>query len=298
MKIEGVYTALITPFKKDGSGVDSKTLSQLIERQIEAGISGIIFGGSTGEGQTMELSELTETFETALPYKSKIQIIAACGFSSTSATAQRYEWLAKQGVDAVLVSTPPYNKPPQRGLVRHFQEIAQRATTPIIVYNIPGRTAVNLLPSSLNELWKIPHILAVKESSGSLEQMQLVMRDLPAGKVLLSGDDPLNLPVWSIGGRGTVSVLSNVAPKGLVKLWKLWSANQPVEAAKLQSELLPLTNLLFSESNPIPTKFCLSRILKKDLNPRLPLVPLDEVHHAKLLEELRRIGSLGYCEAV
>lgn len=298
MKIQGVYTALVTPFGQTGQGIDTTTLERLIQRQIDGGIQGIVIGGSTGEGQTMDQSELETALDCSLAFKSKIQIIGACGFSGTQATADRYEWLAKKKLDAVLVSTPPYNKAPQRGLVEHFKQIASRADTPIIVYNIPGRTAVNLLPESINELWKISTIAAVKESSGSIEQMQSILRTLPKDKALLCGDDPLNLSVWAIGGMGTVSVLSNVAPKAVSQLWKFWTEGNVREAAKLQSELSTITSLLFCESNPIPVKFAVGALTRSTLNPRLPLVPLDDKFRTGLANELKLLSTKKYCESL
>ncbi len=285
--IKGVYTALITPFKANGRGIDESVLRDLIQRQIAAGIQGIVLGGSTGEGQTLEMSELETLLKVALEHKGKIQVIGACGMSGTQATADRYHWISQTGVDAVLVSNPAYNKPPQRGLVAHFEAIAARASTPLIVYNIPGRSSVNLLPESLKTLWAIPHILAVKESSGSIEQIQSVLGEIPQGKVLLSGDDPLNLSVWALGGQGTVSVLSNVLPEKVAELWSLWNQGKMESARTLHLKLSRITQLLFSESNPIPTKFAVGSILKKDLLPRLPLVSLDEKFKAPLLQELK-----------
>lgn len=285
----GLYTALVTPFGPNGSGIQTDILCQLIERQIEAGIDGIIFGGSTGEGQVLEQSETQELLQTALRYKGKIQILGACGSSGTSQTSERYKALSQMGVDGVLISTPPYNKPPQRGLLAHFEKIAASAATPIMVYNIPGRTSVNLLPATVKELWKIPQIKSIKESSGSIEQMQTILNDLPAEKSLLCGDDPLSLSVWAIGGAGTVSVLTNVAPQPVVKMWKTFKAGQVLEAAKIQKQLTRLTNLLFVEPNPIPAKFAVGRLIKADLAPRLPLVPLDPAHQNAILSELEKL---------
>jgi len=298
MRFEGVYTALITAFHKSGTGIDEKITARLIERQIEAGVTGIILGGSTGEGQTLELNEIENLIKVAKAFKGKIQIMGACGFSGTQQTADRYAWLCKNEVDAVLISTPPYNKAPQRGLVRHFQEIAKLGDKPIMAYNIPGRTAVNLLPSTMKDIWKISQIAALKESSGSIEQIQQSLYEMPQGKSLFCGDDPLSLSVWALGASGTVSVLSNICPKALVTQWKAWKSGKISEAQEIQKKMMTLTQHLFVESNPIPTKFCMGQILKTELNPRLPLVSLDEAHHLKLKESLKLAASEGFCEAL
>lgn len=294
--IHGVYTALITPFLPQG-GLDREALKRLIERQIRAGIRGIVFGGSTGEGQALTIEEIDELISTALPFQERIQIIGACGQSSTAETANRYRRLSQLGVNAVLVSTPAYNKPPQRGLIAHFETVAAAAATPIILYNIPGRTAVNLLPETLQNLWKIPHLVSVKESSGSLEQMQQILRQIPKGKTLLSGDDPLHIPVWALGGQGCVSVLSNLAPEAIQKLWTLWTQGSHLEAGALQIELSRIIQLLFTESNPIPCKFAVGALLEKEWSPRLPLVPLDPSLRPALLQEIVRLREKGLCSA-
>jgi 4-hydroxy-tetrahydrodipicolinate synthase len=293
MNFEGIYTALITPFSDGQKGVDEKTYRKLIERQIAAGVRGIIVAGSTGEGQTLTESEWKELLKIALPYKEQIQILGSCGTSSTLETKERFKYLAEIGVDAALIATPAYNKPPQRGLVEHYRQIASSAPQlPIMAYNIPGRTAVNLTPATIQELWKISSIQALKESSGNWDQILEIRKDLPKDKFLLSGDDPLNLPFFSIGAHGSVSVLSNVAPKAVVQCYEAFKKGDLASAQKIQWSIHRLIQLLFTESNPIPVKWAVGHLLQKDLPPRLPLVKLDEVYHSSLKAELDQLAEV------
>jgi len=296
MRIEGFYTALVSPLKVDGKGIDCDTLKQLIARQIEAGVHGLILGGSTGEGQTLEWAELEELLKVGLSFKGKIQIWGACSFSGTAQTSERYQMISKLGVDGVLISSPAYNKPPQRGLIKHFEEIAKAASTPMMIYNIPGRTAVDIRPDTLAEISRIPQVVAIKESSGKLEQIKEVASKIAAQKVLLCGDDPLSLDVWKMGAKGTVSVLSNLLPKACVNLWKLWSAGNFNDAEALQKQLTKMTDLVFVESNPIPVKYAVGLLLKKNLKLRLPLVELDTKYHQGIRQELEVMANLGFCE--
>ena len=287
-----IYTALVTPFQKSGSGVDENVYSALIEKQIDAGVHAVIVAGSTGEGQTLTQSEWTTAIKTAVRYRDRIQVLGSCGQSATAQTAERYRELSDLGVHGALISTPAYNKPPQRGIVQHYQEVAKAGSLPIMVYNIPGRTAVNILPSTMKELWKIPQVTSLKESSGNLEQSFQFIREVPAGKVVLSGDDSMNLAMFSQGAKGSVSVLSNLLPKSLVKLWKLSEANEYDKARQLQNKLMELTSLLFVESNPIPVKWCVGQLLCQELPVRLPLVKLDSQYHSALKAALDSCSQL------
>jgi 4-hydroxy-tetrahydrodipicolinate synthase len=297
MTFEGIFTALITPFQSGGRGIDREAFHKLMNRQIAAGVDAVILGGSTGEGQTLEIEELDELLELGLAFKNKIKVLGACGSSSTSQTIERLKHIQKKKPHGILVSNPPYNKPPQRGLQKHFEAIADATEVPLIVYNIPGRTGINLAPATLQNLWSKPSIVSVKESSGSVEQMESILRSIPSGKTLLCGDDPLNLSIWALGGRGTVSVLSNVAPKALTEMWRLWKSGEIAQAQKIHHQVTPFIEALFCESNPIPVKFCMAEILKTPLAPRMPLVDLEVSHHARLRSEIKRLTELGWIEA-
>ncbi|MDB5036862.1 MAG: Dihydrodipicolinate synthase [Bacteriovoracaceae bacterium] len=293
MKIEGIYTAIVTPFQDSGSGIEEKIFRNLIERQVEAKVAGIVVAGSTGEGQTLSREEWKEAIKIALTYRNQIQIIGACGSSGTEYTRDRYRELSDLGVHAALISTPSYNKPPQRGIIKHYEKIAASASLPIIVYNIPGRTAVNIAPSTMLELWKLSQVEALKESSGNLEQSLQFIREAPQGKIVLSGDDPLHLAMFAHGARGVVSVVSNVLPQALVSLWNYWSSGQTQKAMQLQNELNGFYPQLFIESNPIPVKWCVGEIIGKKLPLRLPLVELDPAYHAKVKAGLDHLLKLG-----
>lgn len=288
MRFEGVYTALVTPFSRDDGSVDSAMLKILIERQITAGTQGIIIAGSTGEGQTLTRDEWQSAVEIALGYKGSIHILASCGSSSTAETVSRVQDAANLGVHGALVSTPAYNKPPQRGLIKHFEAIAKATPLPVVVYNIPGRTAVNISPETLAEIWKIPSMVSIKESSGNMDQALQILQALPAKKTFLSGDDSNSLPLWSCGAHGVVSVLSNISPKGLQSLWQTWKARKVDEATKLHNVLLEITKLLFVESNPIPAKWCVGQLLQSpSFGVRLPLVDLDPTYYPALKRVLQ-----------
>lgn len=297
MTFEGIFTALVTPFKSSGRGIDAAIFNRLMERQIEAKVDAVILGGSTGEGQTLESDELDELLDLGLKFKNRIKVLGACGSSSTAQTIERLKHIQKKKPHGILVSNPPYNKPPQRGLQKHFEAIADTADLPIIVYNIPGRTAINLAPSTLQALWSKNQIVSIKESSGSIEQMETILRQIPSGKSLLCGDDPLNLSVWALGGAGTVSVLSNVAPKALTHMWSLWKAGKIQEAQKIHHQVVPMIEALFCESNPIPVKFCMSEILKSTLLPRMPLVECEASHQGRLKTEIKRLQETQWIEA-
>lgn len=296
MKIEGFYTALVTPFKENGTEIDADMVESLLDRQANAGIQGVILGGSTGEGQTLDWTEIQNLISIGKNFKNRIQIWGACSFSGTAQTAERYQQISQLDVDGVLISSPAYNKPPQRGLIRHFQEIAKAGTAPIMVYNIPGRTAVDIKPDTLAEISKIPQVVAIKESSGNLSQIQEVSTKLPSGKILLCGDDPLSLDVWKMGAQGTVSVMSNILPSACSQLWKIWKSEKIQEAAALQNKFSKFLELLFVESNPIPAKYFLSLLMKHPMKPRLPLVDLDPRFHEALRSELKAMAAAGFCE--
>lgn len=285
---QGIYTALITPFK-NGNGIDEDLLNQLIERQVEAGIHGIILGGSTGEGQTLSLQEKKNLLRMGAQFRDKIKIIGGCGSSSTYETLEHLKLISDSGAHGALVSAPPYNKPPQRGLIKHFETLCATVNFPIIVYNVPGRTAVNIQPATMKTLFEIPQVQSLKEASGNWDQILQMKAITPAGKTILSGDDSLNLSFLAIGAHGTVSVLSNVAPRAMISFWNAWQ-NQQVEKARSIFEILtPLAQNLFLESNPIPAKWCLSCLLKTDFPLRSPLVTLDGLHQNKLKEDLEKL---------
>lgn len=291
----GVYTALVTPFKSAGFGLEEDLFRRLIERQIEAGVTGLIINGSTGEGQTQNQDEWDQTLKIALSYQDKIQIGGACGASSTWETLDRFKKIKKAGCHFGMVSTPPYNKPPQRGLVQYFKTIAENVPDlELLVYNVPGRTAINLELETIQLLWKIPSIIGMKEASGNWDQVEAILKSRPSKKLIFSGEDPLNAKFYQAGANGIVSVLSNIVPKACVKQWKAAQEKDWDSVLSIQEQTKELTRLLFVESNPIPVKWGMGQILDCDMQPRSPLPSLKEHFHRPLREQMKTLESLGY----
>ena len=286
---------MVTPFRATSFGIDEKAFRQLIERQIEAGIHGIAVAGSTGEGQTMSPAEWEEALKIASGYRSQIHIMASCGASSTWQCIEKMEKLGKLEVHSALISSPPYNKPPQDALVQHYTEISKAVpSVPIMVYNIPGRTAVNILASTMTEIWKIPSVQALKESSGNWNQFLDLKQNLPSEKALFSGDDFSALSFFVHGANGLVSVLSNIAPKACVQIWNLIQKKDFGSAQEVFFDLKKMMDLLFCESNPIPVKWAVGQLIQRDLAPRLPLRALSSNFHSTIQSELSALKEKGY----
>jgi len=287
---EGVYTALITPFRN--GTIDYAALEKLVAMQIENAIDGIVPMGTTGESPTVSFEEHKEFIKRVVDLVGgKIKVIAGTGANST----QEAIWLSKEaeeaGVDAVLQVNPYYNKPTQRGLIAHFESVAKSIKIPVVLYNIPGRTGVNFLPASIRELLnRADNIVAMKEASGDIIQMMELYELCGERLTLLSGDDNNLLPFLSIGGKGIISVLSNLLPADIKKVVDSFNRGKIEEARKQFYRLLPLCRALFLETNPIGIKaamemagFCTSEL-------RLPLVPLSEENHGKLRAALLNYG--------
>lgn len=253
----GVYTALITPFLSNGQ-IDEEGFLQLLERQIQAKVQGIVLLGSTGETPTLTKEEKKRLiFLAQNAIKAPFKLIIGTGTHSTTATIEETQLAEKMGADAALIVTPYYNKPTQEGLVFHYQAIAQNTSLPFLLYNVPGRTGVNLLPSTIKRLIEIPSILGIKEASGNLNQIadiiDLASQIRPDFKVF-SGDDPLNLPILSLGAQGMISALSNLTPELILESYQLCIHNHYHEARSLHYKLLPLFKGAFIETNPIALK--------------------------------------------
>lgn len=287
--MRGIFTALVTPFQDRGFGIHEKIFRELIERQISAKIDGLVIAGSTGEGPSLKENEWIQAIQIASEYSSHIHIMVSIGSSSTWMTSEKAQLAVSLGAESLLVSSPAYNKPTQLGLLEHFQEVAHQVPhTPLMVYNIPGRTGVNITAETMQKIWEIENIIALKESSGNWAQFLQMQSRLPEGKSIFSGDDPLNLAFFLHGASGSVSVLSNLLPESLVSLWSKAEAQQWQEARKEFFDLLNLTEALFLESNPIPVKWALGQVLGHDLSPRAPLSrlsPPNEKILAALLKE-------------
>jgi len=286
--MRGIYTALITPFSD--SGIESSLFRKLIERQIEAGTAGIVIAGSTGEGQTLTQSEWKHLIEAAKPYREKIDVMVSCGSSATWDAVEKIKIAQDLGATSVLVASPAYNKPTPAGLIKHFEQVASASQVPVMVYNIPGRTAVNISADVMQKIWSFEKISALKESAGNWGQFLELRAQLPEDKFLFSGDDPLNLAFAVHGAHGSVSVLSNVFPKLVVQLWSHAQSDNWEAARTLFKRVYPLTTQLFSESNPIPVKWAVSYLIGAKMPPRLPLTDLQASHQKALgllIDELK-----------
>jgi 4-hydroxy-tetrahydrodipicolinate synthase len=275
-RFAGTYTALVTPFQDDES-VDTGALRALLEEQIEAGVDAVVMLGTTGEAPTISGAEARHILAIAVEAgKGRLKVIAGVGCNDTKSTEKRAREARDLGVDALLVVSPYYNKPTQEGLFRHFSLIADSVDLPQIVYNIRGRTAVNVETSTLVRLAQHPRIVGVKEASGDIPQMMDVISRVPADFAVLSGDDALTLPLLALGGHGVISVLSNLVPKEVKQLVELGLWGEINLARALHYELLPLMQGCFLETNPIPIKTALAIQGKVEEVFRLPMCPMQQ----------------------
>ncbi len=271
----GVYTALITPFQEDGS-IDEKALRKLVDSQIDAGIQGIVPMGTTGESPTVTHEENIQVIKVVAEQAAgRTEIIAGTGSNSTAEAVRMTKLARDVGATATLQVTPYYNKPTQEGLYRHFTTIAEATELPMVVYNIPGRTARNVENATMLRLASHPRIVAVKEASGDMAQVMELVSLRPKGFDILSGDDNLTLPLIALGGEGVVSVASNIAPRMMVKLVTAARAGRMDEAREMHYKLLPLFKGVFLQTNPIPIKYALAAKGVVTESYRLPLCPLD-----------------------
>lgn len=282
---KGVFTAIVTPFKEDGS-VDEEALRNLVEEQIKAGVAGIVPCGTTGESPTLDYEEHNRVIDIVIDQaKKRCQIIAGTGSNSTKEAIEMTIHAKKSGADASLQVVPYYNKPTQKGLYEHFKKIAEEIDLPMIIYNIQGRTSINLETSTLSELAKLKNVVGVKEASGSLSQIIDVIEKTPKSFSVLSGDDKLTLPLMACGGTGVISVASNVIPKRIVDFVNFGLKNDFVAMREAQLQLNDLFTKLFIETNPIPVKKILALKGKIKSAYRLPLCEPSE-NTVKVLEEL------------
>lgn len=289
---KGAFVAIVTPFR-DGR-VDEETLRQLIEFQIAEGTSGIIPCGTTGESATLSFEEHERVIEITIEQvRKRVPVIAGTGSNNTEEAIRLTRHAYKAGADAVLMISPYYNKPTQEGLYRHFARVASEVDIPIILYNIPGRTAVNMEPETIERLSRIPNIVGVKEASGSMKQIMDIIARCGDDFVVLSGEDYLTFPLMSVGGKGVISVVSNIAPRDMAEMCRLALDGKWEEARLLNYKLLPLCHILFCETNPAPVKAALAmmkRIPSEEV--RLPLVPISDTNRAKLMDVLKKYGLI------
>ncbi len=286
----GVYTALITPFK-DGK-IDYNSLEKIIEQQIAGEVDGIVPLGTTGESPTVSFEEHKEFIKTVVSMVNKrIKVIAGTGANSTDEAVFLSIEAEKAGVDGLLQVNPYYNKPTQSGLIQHFETVAKAVSVPIILYNIPGRSAINFMPESIATLVeKTTNVVAIKEATGDMAQMQRVIELCGDSLTLISGDDNLLLPILAIGGKGVISVLSNLLPKDVKEVITLFNAGKIDKARDAFYKLLPLCRAMFVETNPIPIKAAMHLAGYCENEIRLPMTKIEDDNKQKLIAALKQYG--------
>lgn len=288
--LRGAITALVTPFTPDGR-LDEPALRALVAWQVEQGIDGVVPVGSTGEAATLSLAERERVVAiTAEVVAGRVPVIAGAGTNDTAAAIENSRVLAGAGATHLLHVSPMYSKPPQRGLIAHFRAVADAATLPVVLYNVPGRTASNMEVETQLTLAEHPNIVATKEASGNIEQISAIIRRRPAGFAVLSGDDSLTAEVMGLGGDGVISVVSNAVPAAVHALTAAASAGNVSAVRALQDRLAALFSAAFVESNPIPIKAALAMMGRIGNVLRLPLVPLDARHEQVVRDALASAG--------
>lgn len=287
----GVATALITPLTE--AGVDFDALGRVIDWQIEQGINALVIAGTTGEGSTLDDSEHRAVVKYSVErVAGRVPVIAGTGSNDTAYACSLTRYCCDVGADAMLVVTPYYNKATQNGLITMFKTIADASTKPVILYNVPSRTGVNIEPSTYAALADYPNIAAIKEANGNISKIVETASLVGDRLAMYSGNDDQIVPILSMGGQGVISVLSNIAPKQTVEICERWFRGDAAGAAKLQCELMPLIQALFCEVNPIPVKAAMAALGWCENYLRLPLTPMEPAHEAKLLGLMREQGLL------
>ncbi|MFH1379876.1 MAG: 4-hydroxy-tetrahydrodipicolinate synthase [bacterium] len=286
----GSYVALVTPFKN--GKIDEKKLKNLVHFHIEQGTSGLVPCGTTGESSTLLHSEREKVIDIVVKEAGgSIPVIAGTGFNSTEETIEMSRFAKKAGAHSLLLVVPYYNKPTPEGLYQHFSHVAAAVDLPVILYNIPGRTGVNLLPETVIRLAQDnKNIVGIKEASGNMDQASEIIRTLGENFCLLSGDDSLTLPLLAIGGKGVISVAANLIPRDVKEMVECWNKGDISRARELHLRMFKLIKALFIETNPIPVKTAMGMLNMCLPDLRLPLLPMSEEHTKKLRETLKDYG--------
>ena len=286
----GSLVAIVTPMGRDGT-VDYSAWSRLIDFHLQNGTNGIVVGGSTGESATISDAELKDlALSASEQVAGRIPIIAGAGTSSTASTIERVRWLSELPIDGLLIVTPAYNRPTQEGLYQHYAAIADATTCPVIPYNVPSRTAVDLLPSTAARISKLPSMVAIKEAVPTMERIRELRAQCREGFAVLSGDDATACEAVLAGANGVISVTANVAPRAVGDIIASALQGDRAKATRLNEQLSAVHDALFVEPNPIPVKWALSRMGLMDRGIRLPLTELSEVHREPLASVLRAAG--------
>ncbi len=289
--IQGAIVAIVTPFKN--GQVDEEKYRELIEFQIEQGTHGIVPCGTTGESATLSHAEHKRVVEICLDQvKKRVPVIAGTGSNNTAEALELTKHAEAAGADAALMITPYYNKPTQEGIYQHFKLIAENTRIPIIVYNVPGRTALNLLPETVARLAQFPNIIGIKEATGDLNQGAKVIRLCPEDFIVLSGDDFTAFPLMCIGGRGVISVISNVVPADMAGMCNAFFAGDYAKAKALHYKMFPLMEAMFFETNPVPAKTALKLLGRLNGDVRLPLCPMSAANEERLRQVMVEYGLL------
>lgn len=292
---EGTYTALVTPFRDDlDRSVDYEALERLVEEQIAAGVDGVVACGTTGEAATLGLEEWADVIATVVRVsKGRVPVIAGSGTNSTRTTLAMTQAVRDLGADAALVVVPYYNKPTQTGLLNHFSAVLNHMAFPVVLYNVPGRTATNMTAETVAQLAAHPNAVAVKEASGDLGQVQEILDRTDGKFAVLSGDDGLCVPMYSVGGVGVISVVSNPAPALTAALYRDFRAGKIDAAAQGQIALRGLISALFCEANPQPAKMAMHLLGTCSPVVRMPLHTALDSTRERLVTELTRLGLLS-----
>jgi 4-hydroxy-tetrahydrodipicolinate synthase len=289
--LKGSIVAIVTPFKK--GKVDEKAFGNLIEWHIAQGTNAIVPCGTTGEASTLDYKEHYRVIDIAVKtVNGRIPVIAGTGANSTDETVEITMHAKKSGADAALLVTPYYNKPTQEGLYRHYKEVADKVDIPIVLYNVPGRTAVNMLPPTVARLAEIKNIIAIKEATGDMKQVSEVIRLCGDRMTVISGDDFTTLTLLALGGKGVISVSANVMPKEVSQMCSLWMKGQHDKARALHYKLEPLNAAMFIETNPIPVKTALAMMGKIQEEFRMPLCEMAPANREKLKKVLTGLKLL------
>jgi 4-hydroxy-tetrahydrodipicolinate synthase len=288
---KGAIVAIVTPFKNDQ--VDERALRELIEFQISNGTDGIVPCGTTGESATLTHQEHDRVIEITIDaVKKRVPVIAGTGSNNTTEALRLTKHAYEAGADGALIVCPYYNRPTQEGLYQHFRTIAESVPIPIILYNIPGRTGVNLMPEMVAKLAKIKNIVGIKEASGSITQMSDILNLCDSEFAVLSGDDIFTLPLMAMGGAGVISTVSNVAPADMAGLVDAFTAGDMAKAKSLHRKMNPLIETLFIEVNPIPVKAALALMGKIEYEYRLPLCKMADANFEKLKKVMVNYGLI------
>ncbi|HEX7504665.1 MAG TPA: 4-hydroxy-tetrahydrodipicolinate synthase [Syntrophales bacterium] len=288
---KGAIVAIVTPFKN--GKVDERALRELIEFQISNGIDGIVPCGTTGESPVLSHEEHDRVIEiTVDAVKKRVPVIAGTGSNSTEEALRLTKHAHEVGADAVLMVNPYYNRPTQEGLYQHYKYIAEKVPIPIIMYNIPSRTGVNMTPDTMARLAKIKNIVGVKEAAGSLQQMQEIMTACGPDFIVVSGDDWFTYPLMCLGGHGIISVIANIAPADVSALVDAFNAGDMKKAKEIHYKMTPMVASLFIEVNPVPVKAALNLMGKIDYEVRLPLAKMSDANYEKLKKQMQAYGLI------